>query len=187
MLLSMTRSLGRPPRGLTLIEFLFATSVMAFVLLGVAAMFPAAFRTVVSGGQDSKAFAFIQEMMEMIALEPFDDIIVEPSSTNGYKGYKGFNSKTTISQNSCPPATGVFDPSYNKRKWKCDLVAETAQASGKGLAGGFGTVAVTCVNADGSVNSSTPCPTDLRRVVVTVTWGGQVPRTLSQTTNVARH
>ncbi len=177
----------RGPAGLTLVEFLFATSVMTVVLLGVAAMFPAAFRTVVSGGQDSKAYALIQEMMDMILREPFDDLMTQPTSGNGYRGYWGYNTQTTnFPSFVCPPLTTGFDPSYNKRKWKCDLIADSAQETGKGLPAAYGTVAVTCVNPNGTVNSGNPCPTDLRRIVVTVTWGGRVPRTLSQTANVPR-
>ena len=41
--------------GLTLIEVLFALSVLAFALLGVAGMFPSAMRSVSVGGQMTKA------------------------------------------------------------------------------------------------------------------------------------
>ena len=41
--------------GLTMVELLFAVSILAFVTLGVAGMFPAAYSSVLRGGQVTKA------------------------------------------------------------------------------------------------------------------------------------
>ena len=174
------RRAGGTP-GLTLIEFLFATSIMAFVALGVAGMFPAALRSVVVGGQATKAAALAQQMADAIRddarrIEGFDAII---STYNGV-------TTTSVSSN-CTTSQSAL------QKWRCDMTPTDAQSSGQGLPGGIGTIAVTCMNADGTVNGTSPCQTDLRRVTVSVTWG-RAPgvgeqdsrQTVSVVTNVAR-
>jgi Tfp pilus assembly protein PilV len=168
----------RAAAGLTLIEFLFATSIMAFVALGVAGMFPAALRSVVTGGHVTKATALAREMAEMIRLEAarserFDSLISD---------YNGMNT-TTVTYNCL---TGTPSTRTPKEKWKCDIAATTAQESGSGLPAGYGTVAVACINANGTGNTTNPCPTDLRRVTVTVTWERTGSRSVSVVTNVAR-
>jgi Tfp pilus assembly protein PilV len=134
--------------GFTLIEFLFACSVMAFVALGVAGMFPSALRSVVSGGQVTKATVLAQEMINMIRNEPFDNLYLTPSSGNGYTGYGTFNTSNLPA--TCPSGSG--DSCRNKMKWKSDLLADTVQSSGRGLPAGYGTVAITCLN----INASSP-------------------------------
>ena len=164
--------------GLTLVEFLIATSIMAFVALGVAAMFPAALRSVITGGNVTKATALAQEMAEMIRLDAaqsggFDSLI---------SNYNGMNT-TTVNYNCL---TGTVANRTPAQKWKCDIVATAAQESGRGLPAGYGTVAVTCINANGTGNASNPCTTDLRQVIVTVTWQSTDSRSVSVVTNVAR-
>jgi Tfp pilus assembly protein PilV len=159
--------------GLTLVELLFAISVTAMTGLGVAGMFPAAFRSVVSGGQVTKATILAQAMVDMIRNDPFDTLVSR---------YHGFDSRgLTV---TCPVAPSGFDPAYNKKKWTCDLLASTAQSSGRGLPSGYGTVSVACLNADGT--SGACSSTDLRLVTVVVTWGGQGSRSVSLVTYVAR-
>ncbi len=159
--------------GLTLVELLFAISVTAMTGLGVAGMFPAAFRSVVSGGQVTKATILAQAMVDMIRNDPFDTLVSR---------YNGFDTRgLTV---ACPVAPGGFDPAYNKKKWTCDLLATTAQSSGRGLPSGFGTVSVACLNADGT--SGTCNSTDLRLVTVVVTWGSQGSRSVSLVSYVAR-
>jgi Tfp pilus assembly protein PilV len=164
--------------GLTLIEFLFATSIMAVVALGVAGMFPAALRSVVTGGHVTKATALAREMAEMIRLEAarperFDSLISDYNGTN----------TDTVNYNCL---TGTPSTRTPKEKWKCDIVATTAQQSGSGLPAGYGTVAVTCINANGTENTTNPCTTDLRRATVTVTWEPTGSRSVSVVTNVVR-
>jgi len=164
--------------GLTLIEFLFATSIMAVVALGVAGMFPAALRSVVTGGHVTKATALAREMAEMIRLEAarperFGSLISDYNGTN----------TNTVTYNCL---TGTPSTRTPKEKWKCDIVATTAQQSGSGLPAGYGTVAVTCINANGTENTTNPCTTDLRRATVTVTWERTGSRSVSVVTNVAR-
>ncbi|HEX7550256.1 MAG TPA: hypothetical protein VF579_06745, partial [Candidatus Methylomirabilis sp.] len=110
--------------GLTLVEFLIATSIMAFVALGVAAMFPAALRSVVTGGNVTKATALTREMAEMIRLDAaqsgrFDSLISD---------YNGMNT-TTVDYNCL---TGTVAGRTPAQKWKCDIVATAAQESGRG-------------------------------------------------------
>ncbi len=163
------RRLGRA--GLTLIEFLFAISITAFTGLGVAGMFPAALRSVVTGGQMTKATMLAQEMADMIRADTFANV-------------SAYNSTDTRPSLTCP--TPASTDCTNKLKWKNDILATTAQSTGRGLPEGYGTVAVVCVNPDGTTNGTSPCPTDLRRVTVTVTWDRQGSRFVSLVTYVAR-
>lgn len=179
--------------GLTLVEFLFATSVIAFVGLGVAGMFPAALRSVVTGGQVSKATMLAQEMVDMIRTESFSVLNLQPTQN----GYNGLDTRT-VSQNmtsnniTCPVAPPTppanYNPQFNPRKWTCDLVATGSQTTGRGLPYGYGTVSVSCLNPNGSLNvgAGTACPTDLQRVTVTVTWNPQGASSVSLITHVAR-
>ena len=161
--------------GLTLIEFLFAISVTAITALGIAGMFPAALRSVVSGGQVTKATVLAQAMADAIRNDPFDTLVTR---------YNGFN--TNNLSVTCPLTVTGYDPDFNKMKWKCDLVASEAQISGRGLPAAYGTIAVACLNANGTTNTTVPCPTDLRRMRVTVTWDRQGARSVSLVTYVAR-
>jgi Tfp pilus assembly protein PilV len=147
--------------GLTLIEFLIATSIMAFAALGVAGMFPAAFRSVVSGGQVTKATILAQEMVDMIRNEPFDLLVSR---------YNGFDTRTLSI--TCPLAGA--DLNDNQKKWKCDLLGEAARTSGRGIPGGYGIVTVT-----------SPM-TDLCQVTVTVIWDRDGSRSVNLVTYVAR-
>lgn len=148
---------------------------MAITLLGVAGMFPAAFRSVVAGGQVTKATTLTQEMGDMIRNEPFDSLVTR---------YNGFDTRNLTV--TCPVTASGYDADYNKKKWTCDILATTAQGSGQGLPSGYGTVAVACLNADGTTNTAVPCPTDLRRVTVTVTWNREASQFVSLITYVAR-
>ena len=149
------------PVGVTLVEFLIATSIMAFVALGVAGMFPAAFRSVVVGGQVTKATVLAQEMMDMIRNDPFDSLVSR---------YNGFN--TNSLSVTCPLAD--VDKGDTKKKWKCDLLADTVKTGGRGLPAAYGTVAVTSPMAD------------LLRVTVTVFWDRNGARSVNLVTYVAR-
>ncbi len=163
--------IGRP--GLTLIELLFAVSVTAITGLGVAGMFPAALRSVVSGGQVTKATVLAQAMADMIRNDPFDSLVSR---------YNGFDTRNLTV--TCPVNLAGFDADYSKKKWKCDLLATEAQVTGQGLPSGYGTVSVACLNANGT--NGTCSTTDLRRVSVTVTWDRVGSRSVSLVTYVAR-
>lgn len=171
------RAEKRPgPGGLTLIEFLFAVSVVAFTGLGVAGMFPAAFRSVVIGGQVTKAIILAQEMADMIRADTFPSV----------SAYNGTDTRNAITCTTLPTTNCT-----NKLKWQNDLAATSALSTGRGLPSGYGTVAVACVKADGSGDSMSACTTDpnythLWRVTVTVTWDPQGSRSVSLVTYVAR-
>ena len=166
--------------GLTLVEFLFATSVTAIVMLGVAGMFPSALRSVVVGGQQTKASALATEMAEAIRNDYFDFLVAR---------YTGFDTRTpnlTVTCSTLVPPSTAFDSDYSKKKWLCNLVGTASQALGEGLPGAYGTIAVTCRNSDGTLNGTSPCPTSLLRVIVTVRLGRTGERSVSYTTYVAR-
>ena len=185
----MRREVRSKPRGVTLIEFLFAVTITAFVGLGVASMFPAALRSVMRGGNLTKATALTREMAEMIRTEPFDALLTTPNAGTGWTGYNGFDTRNLTV--TCPPTTPVsgtasYDTAYLKKKWTCDIVPDGTLATGKGLPVGYGTVTAVCLNPSGTVNASNPCPTDIRRVTVTITWDRGGARSITLTTNVSR-
>ncbi len=170
------RGQRRPgPGGLTLVEFLFAISVVAFTGLGVAGMFPAALRSVVVGGQVTKATILAQEMADMIRADTFPNV----------RYYDATDTRKAI---LCTPPTTYCT---NQLKWKNDLSPTAAQSTGRGLPSGYGTVAVACVKADGTSDTFSACTTDpnhthLWRVTVTVTWDRQGSRSVSLVSYVAR-
>jgi len=170
--------------GLTLIEILFALSVMAFALLGVAGMFPSALRSVLTGGQTTKATALAREMVDMIRSDEFRQLVSR---------YNNLDTRTVnVNCLYFPPNPPAYDAGFNKKKWKCDLQATAAGISGQplsegqGLPGAYGTVGVACVNPSGT--SKTCSDTDLlRRVTVTVTWQSQGWKSVSLVTYVAQY
>ncbi len=173
--------------GFTLIEFVFACSVMAFVALGVAGMFPSALRSVVSGGQVTKATVLAQAMINMIGTEPFDNIYPSPSSGNGYTGYSAFD--TSHLPAACPAGSG--ESCRNKLKWKADLLADTAQSSGRGLPGGFGTVTVRCLSVTAAVpyalgTGTCGAGTNFLEVSVSVHWDRSGSQSVNLVMYVAR-
>jgi prepilin-type N-terminal cleavage/methylation domain-containing protein len=167
-------------RGFTLVELLVATSVIAFATLGIASMFPTALSTVMTGGQRTKATMLALEMIDMIRSDSFDAI--QPR-------YNDLNTNN-LPGATCPAeAYGFSGPSdylqnFNKLKWRCDLAPSAVAAPGQGLPAGYGRVSVACVDANGMAGSCSS--TDVRRVIVTVYWGLDVPRSVSLATNVVR-
>lgn len=163
------------PLGLTLVEFLIATAIAAFAMLGVASMFPAALRTVISGGELTKATVLAQEMTDIIRSEPF-----------GILQTRYDNVDTRTVSVSCPLDETAPPPPYDdytKKKWTCDLLRTGTQDSGRGLPGAYGRVTVQCVDASGAAAA---CTSSLRRVTVTVHWGESGSKSVSMVTNVVR-
>lgn len=156
--------------GFTLIEFLFAVSITAITGLGVAGMFPAALRSVVTGGQTTKATVLAQAMADMIRADTFSNVY-------------SYNGTDVTSSFTC---TGTSTLCVNRMKWKNDLLAADAQTTGLGLPNARGTVSVVCVNPDGT-NKTCSSSDDLRRVTVTVTWDREGSRSVSLVTYVARN
>jgi Tfp pilus assembly protein PilV len=164
----------RAARGLTLVEFLIATGIAAFALLGVASMFPAALRTVIAGGETTKATMLAQAMMDVVRSEPFDLIDAR---------YHNLDTRTVGV--TCPLAEAGAPPSEDSaaRRWTCDLRMSGARDTGQGLPDAFGRVQVECVDLGGA---TAVCPTGLRRVTVGVSWGEGGSRSVSVVSYVAR-
>jgi Tfp pilus assembly protein PilV len=168
----------RPRRcaGLTLVEFLFATSVMALAALGVVGMFPSALKTVVAGGNVTKAAVLATAAMEMLRAEKFDDLVSQ---------YNGFDSNASITGYTCPvPVAG--GTAYNKMRLKCEVSPDAAQETGRGLPDGRLSISVACVNSSGEATSCPGTFPDLRRVSVTVSWERSGARTVQIQSYVAR-
>ncbi|HTU00394.1 MAG TPA: hypothetical protein VMG58_01210 [Candidatus Sulfotelmatobacter sp.] len=173
----MRRCASARGAGVTLIELLFAASITAVTLLGVAGMFPTAFRSVVEGGKQTKATALAQLMIEAIRSEPFNLLVDR---------YDAFDTRQGLPGYTCPVSGASTDPNYTKMRLKCEMTWTAAQESGQGLPDGYAIVVVACLNADGSVNVGRPCATDLREVRITVFWERQGAKTASLLTHVAR-
>jgi prepilin-type N-terminal cleavage/methylation domain-containing protein len=175
---SACRKAGSP--GLTLIELIFAVSVIAVAMLAIASMFPTALRALVGGGHETRATALARGMMDMLRSEPFDRLADAVPS-----GYNGFT--TTSLSPACPVASPASpDADYIKKKWTCE-VGGPGVLGNQGLPGGVGTVGVVCLNPDGS--TGTCSSTDLRRLAVTVSWQlgqGQGTRAIVLVTYVVR-
>jgi len=137
-------------------------------------------RSVQSGGETTKATMLAREMIEMMRADVFDSLV---------SGYNGVDTSTvTVTCPVTPPVSP--DSDYNKKKWKCDMAASGTQDSGRGLPGGRGTIAVTCVDFAASSpfneTSDPACAKNTRKVTVTLTWSAQASRTVSLVTYVTR-
>ena len=176
--MSARRRAGDP--GLTLIELIFAVSLIAVAMLAIASMFPTALRALVGGGNETRATVLAGAMMDMLRSEPFDRLADAVPS-----GYNGFS--TTSLSPTCPVASPASpDADYVKKKWTCE-VGGAGTLGSQGLPGGVGTVGVVCLNPDGS--TGTCSSTDLRRLAVTVGWQlgqGQGTRSITLVTYVVR-
>lgn len=166
---------GKGQRGFSLVEFLIATSIVACAVLGVAAMFPAAMRSVVVGGETTKATMLAQAMMDIIRSEPFDVLVAR---------YDGLDTRALtvacpLDETSAPPP---YDD-YTKKKWTCDLRLTGARGTSQGLPGAHGRVRVECVDLGGA---AVACPSGLRRVTVGVLWGESSLRSVSLVSHVTR-
>ncbi len=173
---------GRP--GLTLVEFLFAVSIIAIAALGVASMFPAAYKTVAEGGQVTKATMLAREMMSMVRSYPFKSLIEEWGG-GGYYLWPNFDTRThwSVANTQCTPSPvpanfpGEQLTRYFNVKWRCDLSAA------QGLANAYGTIGVACVDPATWTETSAWCNNNNKpyvvRVTVEVHWGaggGQMVR-----------
>lgn len=167
---------GRRPAGLTLVEFLFATSVMALVALGVVGMFPSALKTVVAGGNVTKATFLAHAAIEMLRAEKFDDLVSQ---------YHGFDSDASITGYACP-APVASGTAYNKMRLKCEVSWDAAQSTGRGLPDGRLLISVACMSSMGTPATCPGSLPDLRQVSVTVSWERSGARSLQFVGYVAR-
>ncbi len=161
-------------RGLTLLEFLFAISILAIAILGVAGMFPAAFRSVVQGGNLTKATVLARSMVETLRAEPFATL----------DAYNAFDTRDPLSGYRCPVTVASTHPSFNRMSMKCDVSGDGALETGQGLPHGYAMVMVACVDASGLTGAC--ASTDLRQVTVTVFWEPQAARSVQLVTYRAR-
>jgi hypothetical protein len=177
------------PTGLTLVEFLIAISVIAFVGLGVAGMFPTAFRSVLMGGQITKATILARSMAEMVQTEPFETLAWTPSAGTHYAGVHAFDTRSASqvpSDSGCPPSLdATYDGrnSYNKRK--CGAAWGRREPPGRVCRADAGSCPWPA-SADGTVNGATPCQIDLRRIAIAVYWDRQGSRVVNVVTHVLR-
>ncbi len=150
-------------RGFSTLEVLIATTLLLVSLLGLASTLPTADRNVHLGGQNTKATALAQQMLETIRNDPFSQLIL-------YNGLDGQGVDTRNPQNfpadnpnpPIPGNPGNFQGGSNLTRWTNDIALFLA--SGSGITGGYGTVFVQSVAQDGGGNSI------LDRVTVTVFW-----------------
>ncbi|MFA5028201.1 MAG: prepilin-type N-terminal cleavage/methylation domain-containing protein [Candidatus Methylomirabilota bacterium] len=144
--------------GFTILETLIAASIMVVALLGIAAVLPTADMSLHQSGQVSKAVSLAQEMIEMIKNDPFTQL----------PNYNNVDTRSTATYPLDDPTTpipgnpGNFMGGSNIAKWNNDI--NLYLVSGAGITGGYGTIAVSTVAADGSGNPI------LQRVTVTVNW-----------------
>jgi len=174
-----TRGVKAAP-GLTLIELIFAVTVIAVAMLAIASMFPTALRALVGGGYETQATALAKSMLDMLRSEPFSRLAEATPS-----GYNGFS--TASLSPTCPvtpPASP--DADFVKKKWTCEVRGPGAGGN-RGLPGGEGRISVQCF--DGSGNAGVCDTVDLRRIAVTLTWQlpqGQGTRSITLVTYAAR-
>ncbi|MBI3989667.1 MAG: prepilin-type N-terminal cleavage/methylation domain-containing protein [candidate division NC10 bacterium] len=116
------RTLGQE-QGLTLLEVLIASAVMAIAILALAGMFPSAYQNVKYGGEITRATALAQEMMEILRNESFGNLASYDGRSTGACG------------------SGTDSVSTNCRKWRDDITAV-------GLPSGSGTIAVVQETSD---------------------------------------
>lgn len=138
-------------------------------------MFPAAMRSVIAGGEMTKATMLAQGMTDIIRSEPFDVL-----------GARYGHVDTGALTVSCPfDEASASPPSSDATlgRWACDLRWAGSLESGRGLPGASGRVRVECVDASGA---TTACPSSLQRVTVTVSWGEVTSRSVSLVSHVAR-
>lgn len=162
---------ARPAYGFSVVEVTIAMSIMLVALLGIAATLPTADMTLHQSGQISKAVALGQEMVEMMKNDPFSQLTL----------YNGVDTRTTGTypvDAPIPPIpgdAGNFSGGSNVTKWANDIALFLT--TGRGITGGYGTIAVSTVATDTGGNPI------LRKVSVVINWtdGGRPYRVRLET------
>jgi len=98
-------------------------------------MFPAALRSVMRGGNLTKATALAREMAEMIQTEPFDALLTTPNAGN--TGRDTTTSTPEISRDLSTLRSSIrkHELRYGvpeEEKWTCDIVPDGTLANGRG-------------------------------------------------------
>jgi type II secretory pathway pseudopilin PulG len=144
--------------GFTIVEVLVAAGILLVALLGIAAVMPTADVNLHLAGQISKAASLAQEMIEITKNDPFSQLSL-------YNAVDTRNPGTFPVDTPNPPIpgdAGNFMGGTNVAKWANDI--NLYLATGAGITGGYGTIAVTTVASDGTGNPV------LRKISVTVNW-----------------
>ncbi len=138
------RRLIRSSKGLTLLEVLISAAILGGSLLAIAAVFPAAMKGMEGAGEERRAYAVAQGMMERVrGTAAFDDTLL-------------YNGQSTAALT----ITGSAVVDANLTAWKQDI----EQVPGSGLPQGVGMITVTVVGAT---------PARLATITVTVQWPNQ--------------
>ncbi len=140
------RRLIRSNKGLTLLEVMVSAAILAVSLLAIAAVFPAAMGGMQGAGDERRAYAVGQGMLERIrGTAAFNDTLL-------------YNGQSTAQ--ATPFVTGSAVVDANLTAWKQDI----EQVPGSGLPQGVGMITVTVVGAT---------PARLATITVTVQWPNQ--------------
>ena len=141
------RRLIRSNKGLTLLEVLISASILAVSLLAIAAVFPAAMGAMEGAGEERRAYAVAQGMLERIqGTAAFNDTFL-------------YDGQSTAQ--ATPFLTGSAVVDANLTAWK----QEIEQVPGSGLPQGVGTITVVTVAG--------VTPARLATITVTVQWPNQ--------------
>ncbi len=149
--------------GFSIIEVMVGTTILTISLMGLASTLPTAEWNVHRGGQNTKANALAQQLLENIRNDPFNQLTLY-NGQNG-NGVDTRNPDNFPVDNPSPPVVGNpgnFTGGTNLTRWKNDIALVFSQ--GAGITGGYGTVLVVSVAQDGAGNSI------LNKVTVTVYW-----------------
>ena len=157
------RRARRAAFGFSTIEVLVAAGLLTMGLAGLATTISSADLNVHLGGQNSKATALAQQMLETIRNDAFSTLTL-------YNGVDGLGVNTRTPDNfpldapspPLPGNPGNFQGGTNLTRWMNDLAVVFPK--GSGVTGGYGTVLVQSVAQDGGGNSI------LDKVTVTVYW-----------------
>lgn len=154
----------RRGRGFSVLDSLIGASLLSITMLGLATILPTSSANVHRGGQNTKATALAQEMLETIRNNPFTQI----SLFNGLDGL-GVDTRNPSNfpvDNPIPPVPGNpgnFQGGSDLTRWTNDIALFLV--TGAGITGGYGTVRVVSVAQDPLTGNSI-----LDKITVTVYW-----------------
>ncbi len=160
-------------KGFSTLEVLISASLLVGVMLGLAGALPTSARNVHRGGQNTKAAALAQQLLEGIHNDPFSQLAL-------YNGKDGTGVDTRTPANfpddapnpPLPGNAGNFMGNTNLTRWASDIALISG---GAGLTGGYGTVLVQSVAQDPVTGNSV-----LDKITVTVNWAESgIPRNLA--------